>query len=437
MTERGEASGGRKWGITARHVALDVLQRVEQGHAWVAPSLDGSLRRSGINRHERALATELVYGVLRWQGALDARLSRHSRQPLEKLETTLLLVLRLGAYQLLGNLRIPPHAAVTLTVDVVRERKGRGAAGLINAVLRALERDRGAPLDPVEALPAWLLDRLRAELGDEMAVGLARASVEQPMTVLRLVPGPGRSREALIEELRRAQPSSTVEPGRWSPLAVRTRGLGPINILRAFREGRTAIQDEGAQLCTLLLDVAPGHKVLDACAGRGGKTMLLASLRRGRTTLHAADRHSGKLSWINNEAKRLGLDPVRTVAVDLERGTAGLDPPYDRILLDVPCSGIGTMARRPEIKWRLTPDDIGRLAEVQAQLIDRCLGLLGPRGVLVYCACSPLEAEGPAQARAAIERAGGPDALALTRELRLFPHIHGTDGFYAARLARP
>jgi 16S rRNA (cytosine967-C5)-methyltransferase len=417
-------------------VALDVLHRVEEGQAWVAPSLDSSLRRSGINRHERALATELVYGVLRWQGALDARLARYSRQPLEKLEPTLRLALRLGAYQLLGNLRIPPHAAVTLTVDIVRERKGRGAAGLINAVLRTLERARGAPLDPTEALPAWLADRLRTELGADVAASLARASVEQPMTVLRLIPGRGRSREELISELKRAQPSSTVEPGRWSPLAVRTRGLGPISILRAFREGRVAIQDEGAQLCTLLLDVAPGHKLLDACAGRGGKTMLLASLASGRATVHAADRHAGKLEFVNTEAKRLGLPPVRAVAVDLELGAAGLEPPYDRILLDAPCSGIGTIARRPEIKWRLAPGDVRRLVEVQARLIDRCLGLLGPTGVLVYCACSPLEEEGPGQARAAVERAGGPGSLALTREIRLFPHVHGTDGFYAARLAR-
>jgi 16S rRNA (cytosine967-C5)-methyltransferase len=185
----------------------------------------------------------------------------------------------------------------------------------------------------------------------------------------------------------------------------------------------------------LLLDLAPGHQVLDACAGRGGKTTLLASLGLGGITLDAADRHPGKLGQLQKEAKRLNLPTIRTVPVDLLVGTGDLAPSYDRILLDAPCSGTGTLARRPEIRWRLQPDDITRLAQTQWRLLQRCLDLLRPGGVLLYCSCSLLPDEGTGHLDRLLAESP-PGQYAVTRRLQLVPHRHGTDGFFAARVAR-
>lgn len=412
-----------------------MLTRVELSEAFAAAALAGGLGRANLSSRDAALASELVHGTLRWRGALDDRLRPLCRQPLEKLESVVRNGLRLGAYQLLGSLRVPAHAAVAETVGVVRDRRGRGAASLINAVLRRLAAAEPVELDPRAVLPSWLAERVGRSWTAGELDHLRLWSVEQPWTGLRVEPGPGpgRDRDSLAKELRELAPSATIEPGRFSPLALRTRGLGRLDDLAAFRRGRMTAQDEGAQACGLLLDVVPGHRVLDACAGRGGKTTLIAACSGSAASIDAADRNPRKLRQLQRELRRLGRPQrVRTVAVDLERGPGDLSPPYDRILLDAPCSGTGTLSRRPEIRWRLTPGDLERLVELQRRLLQRCLGLLAPDGALVYCVCSILDEEGREQVRA-LARTGD---LRMTREISLFPPTSGTDGFYAARVVR-
>lgn len=418
---------------TARSVALDVLLRVENDGAFATAALVSALSRADLSREDRALATELVLGVLRWRRALDGQLAPRCSRPLDRLDPAVLGALRLGAYQLAARSRIPPHAAVNESVALIRARRRVAkASGLVNAVLRALTQDPPRTLDPGEALPEWLMARLERAWGSDLAGELARWSTEVPWTGLRVEPR-HLSREALIRTLADEAPRATLEPGRLSPLAVLSRGLGPHDGLPSFRRGWFTVQDQGAQVCTLLLDLGPGQRVLDACAGRGGKTSLLASLALGRATIEAADRHPRKLAQLERDFARLGLTQVRTVAVDLEVGSGDLAPSYDRILVDVPCSGTGTLARRPELRWRLGPETIARLTEVQARILDRSISLLAPGGVLVYCSCSLLPEEGRGQVERALQ-AHRDRGLRLHRELVLLPHQHQTDGFYAARL---
>lgn len=421
----------------AREIALDVLLRVERGGAYAAPTLESELKKSGLERRDRALATELVFGILRWRGALDLELAQRVERGLDGLDATVLACLRLGAYQLLGGLRIPPHAAVSESVTIAKARRGKGPAGLVNGVLRKLAKSKTKPLEPIDALPKWLSERFANVYGSQELLEIARASTEQPWTGIRLEHRSGLSREELASSLLEEVPTAVIEIGSFSPLALRTRRLGQIQRLSGFESGAFSVQDEGAQLCAMLCDTSPGQKILDACSGRGGKTTLLASCTLGSASIDAADRHPRKLKQLEAELVRIGLDGVRTVAVDLERGSAGLDPPYDRILLDVPCSGTGTLSRRPEIKWRLNAEDVERLVGVQARLLDRCFDLLRPGGALVYCACSLLPEEGEHQVvRLLRERRAPGERAACTHQLRLLPHRHETDGFYAARLVR-
>jgi 16S rRNA (cytosine967-C5)-methyltransferase len=416
-----------------RGAALRALLRVERDGAYAAAALDAELARSRMSPSDRGLATDLVLGVLRWRGALDARIARWCHRPIEQLDLEVLVALRLGAYQLAGHLRVPPHAAVNETVALVRSaRRTTAAAGLVNAVLRGISGSPEPLTDARQALPEWIFTKLERAYGPEQAHALAAWSTEAPWTGLRVNPRRG-SREELIERLRVDAPDAVLRPGERSPLAVLARSLGPVAALASYREGWFAVQDEGAQVCALLLDLEPGQHVLDACAGRGGKTTLLASMADGRATLDAADRSPRKLEHLAAEIERLGLGGLRTVSVDLEVGSGDLRPPYDRILADVPCSGTGTLSRRPEIRWRLTPGDVERLIEAQRVILDRCLSMLAPHGVLVYCACSLFPEEGVDQVRLAIQRHPG---LRLDREVTLLPHRDGTDGFHAARLVR-
>jgi 16S rRNA (cytosine967-C5)-methyltransferase len=399
IKRRGRPEGGRpsspgrpRRGKGARDVALEVLLRVQRDGAFAAAALDSEIRKGAIEGREAALATELVMGVLRWQGELDRILEGHVNRGLSSLDDVVHAALRLGAYQLSEECRVPQHAAVSETVKLIRALRSKGSAGFGNAILRSIGRSGGVLLDASRTLPEWLFERFAESYGRDVAVELARGSVEQPWLGLRLT---GAARKTLsVEEVIRSvltdAPKAQIEGSELAPQALRARSLGPLRGLTVFRDGAVVVQDVGAQACAHLLDAQPGHRLLDACAGRGGKTLFFADMTDGEAHIDAADRHPRKLEILESEVARLGLEGVRTVCVDLERGAAGLEPGYDRIFLDVPCSGTGTLARRPEIRWRLNPDKITGLVRTQAKLLDRCLELLAPSGVLVYCACSLL-----------------------------------------------
>ena len=445
----------------ARRVAFDVLQAVGQRGAYANLVLPGLLRERGLDGRDAALATELAYGTVRSQGTLDAIIAACSGRAPDALDSGVLDVLRLGAYQLLRT-RIPPHAAVSATVDLARSTGSGRAAGLVNAVLRRVaERDWNTwadrIADPPTALgrlaaryahPTWIVEAFTAALGpaaeDELGSALA-ADDARPDT--HLVARPGRIDAA---ELIEAAPGA--EAGPYSPYAVRMGGGDP-GALAAVRDGRAGVQDEGSQLCAIALATAPvagrDEHWLDLCAGPGGKAALLAALAAGRGARLTANELREHRAVLVRQATAFWDVPVLVGdAADVPPRGSGRDDGYDRILLDAPCTGLGALRRRPEARWRRHPADVADLAALQSRLLDAAARLVRPGGVVGYVTCSPHLGETVDVVTAAISRLGlepvdarphfaGVPRLGAGPTVQLWPHRQGTDAMFCALLRRP
>jgi 16S rRNA (cytosine967-C5)-methyltransferase len=443
---------------SARDVARAVLRRVEQGEAYATLALGGALARSRLGPADRGFATELVYGVLRQRARLDRALAAQAPGKL-KLSAPGMIALRLAAYQLLV-LGTPAHAAVDDAVGAVRATLGPRVAGFANAVLRKLAA-AGEPAPPADllgrleavySLPPWLARRLLAAVGPAEVEDAARALLEAPPVSLR-VPLWRVTRAAALEALATARPGAEFAAVRWLPEGLDARGAGAPEELAAFQGGLVTPQDAAAQLVGRLCGARPGERILDACAGVGGKSTHLAEqalAAGGAAHLDAADLSRRKLDLAEDSARRLGLTGIRAVVADLTRADAPLAHAYDRVLLDAPCSGLGVVRRHPESKWRRRDDEIAELAALQARLLDALAPRVRPGGVLVYSVCTFTEEEGAAQvarflaahpdfARAApapVEGVEWAAFLGADGAFRSWPHRHGTDAFFAARLER-
>jgi 16S rRNA (cytosine967-C5)-methyltransferase len=435
----------------ARATAFDVVLAVETDGAFANLLLPRLLRERRLDARDAGFATELAYGTLRWQGVLDPVLADAVRRPVAALDPPVRAVLRLGAYQLL-HLRVPAHAAVHATVQLARAVAGERVVGLVNAALRRVgERDwpawcaRLAPEDDVgqraftHGAPRWVAQAFLDALGGDLTELDRMLAEDRPVT--HLVARPGRvTRDALLAD---AGPGATAGP--WSPYAVRLAGGDPA-ALPAVRDGRAAVQDEGSQLCALALAAATldgdDRDWLDLCAGPGGKAALLAGLRPAGGRLLAAE--------LQPHRARLVATAVagRGAAVVVADGTRPAWPPatFDRVLVDAPCSGLGALRRRPEVRWRRTASDIPPLQDLQIRLLTAAVDASRPGGIVAYVTCSPH----PAETRAVVDRVlAEVPGLALTDarpcfpgvgelgpgpDVQLWPHRHGTDAMYLALL---
>ena len=415
---------------TAREVARRALDRVDKDGAWATPALDGELARAGLDERDRRLAAELVYGVLRHRSRIDRALGAHAN--LKKTPPKVVTALRVAAYQLLFLDRVPDHAAVNDAVVAARGAGGAKLGGFANAVLRNLIRG-GEPAVPAEdleiscSLPRWILDELAPMAGADLAA--IAAALAQPAPMIARVNRLRTTVEALVAEL--AEAGITATPIEGVPMALRLDGAGDPARNGAFQAGRWTVQDAGAQRVALAAAPRPGQRILDACAGVGGKSTHLAELIDDRGTIDAADLSKTKLALGAETAARLGLTSVRPIACDLLDPAAPLAETYDLIVLDAPCSGLGVLRRHPDAKWRLKPTDVPRLADLQRKLLDAVVPRLAPGGTLVYSVCTFTRAEGPAQVAALTTRTD----LQLVEEHRTWPP--DADGFYLARLVRP
>ncbi len=492
--------------MPARRIAVDVLLRVERKGAFASLALDAALERAHPAPRDRALATEITYGVLRWRGRLDWVIARAAGRPAEAVALPLLCVLRAATYQLLFLDRVPAYAAVDQAVRQARDLGPARAAGFVNGVLRQIARTGGAvdypdpARDPAAylaawgALPAWLAERWVARLGLPEATDLALACNATPgITYMTnaLKGSPEDARRALEAEL------GPMEPGRWAPgcFTAREGGSGspsrpgsdippasdvasavgsPVAAARAVRDGLAFVMDEAAVLPVHLLGLAPGQRALDACAGAGGKAAVAAGMMGGRGTIVALEPQPRALRRLAEARDRLGLACVRPVQGEAQTAGAFLRPGpgggfdagmpaapagfdavprgeggFDAVIVDAPCSGLGTLRRHPEIKWRATPEQIAELAALQRAILKGVAPCVRRGGVLVYATCTtePEENEDVVEAFLAgspafcVEDAGlhlpGPaSALAAKGYLRTWPHRHGIDGFFAARLRR-
>jgi 16S rRNA (cytosine967-C5)-methyltransferase len=418
--------------LTARDVARRVLDRVDKGGAWATPALDGELARSGLDERDRRLAAELVYGVLRHRARIDRALAVHAE--LKRTPPRVITVLRVAAYQLLFLDRVPGYAAVDDAVRAARVAGGPRLAGFCNAVLRklstagepALPGAARARIEVEHSLPAWIVDELAAVAGDRLAE--LAAALAQPAPLIARANRLRTTREALIEQL--GGEGVTAAPVASAPMAIALDGLGDPARSATFNAGAWTVQDTGAQQVALVASPRAGQRILDACAGVGGKSTHLAELADDAAAIDAADQLPTKLALAEHTARRLGLTSIACRACDLLDPAAPLAAAYDLIVLDAPCSGLGVLRRHPDAKWRLQAGDVPRLAGLQRQLLDAVVSRLAPGGALVYSVCTFTLAEGPAQVAALVERTG----LRLVEAHRTWPP--DADAFYIARLER-
>lgn len=440
-----------------RQAAYSTLQRLANSSLHADDLVDQELSHNQLQGPDRGLFAELVFGVLRRQGTLDHYLKQLVQQPLERLELPVLLLLRLGLYQLRYLDRVPSHAAVHATVELTNTILPR-AKGLINGVLRSYLRQQEtltlpdptrqpiAWLAAAYAVPEWLAEQWLQQFPQSEAAGLAAASAEIPPLTLR-VNSLKISRSGLLERLHAAE--ITAEPCRFAPEGIQILQRCQITSLPGFEEGLFMVQDEASQLVAHLLAPQTGEQILDMCAAPGGKATHLAQLMNDQGSIIATDLNARRIRRICESADRLELTSIKSVAADALGNDYLEGLQFDRILLDAPCSGLGVIRRNPEAKWRLNPAEISRCAARQRLLIDAAASRLKPGGVLVYATCSTAIEEDETIIKDFLSRnpqfvvengaqlfPAWADLFDGSGYLRAWPHRHGTDGFFAARLHR-
>lgn len=417
---------------SARWVATNVLHRVAVDDAYAARTLDVELAYAALPERDARLATEIVYGTLRKLALLDARLDAQLTRG--RPDPFTLAALRAATYQALF-LRVPDFAIVQETVSIVKQKRGEGMGKLCNAVLRRIVESR--PKEPLAdarlALPAWIEGALEAGLGKERSARFLESEHAPPLALRCLTSAgqaPDDARDALLAELHAARPEASLRASALLPNVIFTQRAGDPRKLPGFDAGRFVVQDAGAGLVGALVDAQAGENILDACAGRGGKTLQLLAAVGPTGHVSAVDIHARKLELLSEEAERLAIADARlsTETVDLSRGDGGLTRGFDRILVDAPCTGLGTLGRRPEIALRLAPKDPARLADLQLRILRTALSLLRPGGILVFAVCSASTDEG----RGVADRleAGDPGILRLRNAVAGVPLTPDDDGVF-------
>lgn len=438
--------------MSARDTALRVLGAVTSNGAWADASLKAQLRRDGLIGAEAALATRMVYGVLQNRALLDFYLGAYCTQKVSHLQIPLSDILRLGAYQILFLDKVPDRAAVNEAVELAKKNKRGTASGLVNAVLRkvSLNKDKLPTIpdrDEVQYLsikyshPKWLVKRLLALLGREEAEAfLAADNGVAPLTVQ--VNTLKTTTEALTAKLTDAGVS--VIPHPWVPDCLELSSSGDLTALESFGRGEFFVQDPAAKLVGLIAAPQKGQRVIDVCAAPGGKSFGAAVLMGDGGEIFSCDLHEKKLVRIQEGAARLGITSIQTFAAD---GTV-LRPDWvasaDVVLVDAPCSGLGIIRKKPDVRYK-SPDDLFTLTVAQSALLENAARYVKSGGALIYSTCTVLPEEngqivdGFLAAHPEFSR----ESFTLPQpigeqpgELTLWPHRHGTDGFYICRLRR-
>jgi len=440
-----------------RAFALEALLRVADGAFSDAVVGDG-LAQTNLSGKDRALATRLVYGTLAWQGFLDHILAAYSSRPLDGIDPPVRTLLRLALFQICRLERVPAFAAVNTAVDLCKQHDRR-AAGFVNALLRkAATGWEQLPLpDPATNLaahfavafshPVWLVERWLRDLGEAETRALLAANNDVAPTVAR-ANAYRCERSTLLQRWRDAGVDAAAT--RYSPAGVQLEAGTALPRLPGFAEGWFAFQGESSQLVAQLVGAQPGERVLDVCAAPGGKTCHLAELMENRGSVVALDIAEPGVARLRRDAERLGLTIIQARVADGSRWLpdAGAGA-FDRVLVDAPCTGLGTLRQHPEIRWRRVAADVNRNAALQRRLLQHAASLVRPGGTLVYATCTLIREENEdavrdlcATAPFRIETAAAhlDEAAAglvdASGFLRTYPHRHDLDGFFAARLLR-
>jgi 16S rRNA (cytosine967-C5)-methyltransferase len=434
-----------------RRLSVWVLGRVFGTDGYADRILENAFRRYPLDSRDKALCMELVFGTLRWWKRIDRILEIRYRGDWNRVPEAVRRICETAVYQILFLSKVPAYAAVDEAVNLGSEIFHGKWKATINAVLRAVIRGKAdeidvASLDPLTAMsvlwshPRWIVERWIDRFGRERAERICAADNERPsigLRVNRLRAEPG----VVLSEL--AALGIEAEPNPWLEEYLTVRKTGNIPDLPAFRDGRVTVQDPSAGMAIRLLDPRPGESILDMAAAPGGKTTHAAERAGDSAVILGLDIHPGRLRLLVRSVKRLGLQSVTAVAADA--GTA-VRKPFDKVLLDAPCSGMGVLKRRPELKWRRSPEDVSRLVEVQRRLLEAADRALKPGGVLVYSTCTVTEEENrgvvdaflATHASYRIDAPGRflPEALTSGGCAETWPDVHGTDGAFAVRMIK-
>lgn len=377
---------------TPRGIALTLLGRIEEEGAF-ADRILAADPVAALPDRDRQFVRELVLGTLRWRSRLDHVVVTFAGRPLGKIDPPVRDILRLGLYQFMFMNSVPDFAAVDESVRLARTVRGTGASGLVNALLRRFQRE-GEPPPPdgdadriavTRAHPRWLVQRWVERFGVETTEAICQVGVEKHPVFLRARRGRATADE-LAELLAEKGFGSTPVPDYPDYLALaKATGLFESE---PFTEGLCTVQDPAAGMAVDLLDPQPGEHILDCCAAPGGKTTRIAELMEDRGRVTAMDVHAGRLGLVSGAAGRLGLTSVVCVTGDALEFADAPENGYDRVLVDAPCTGTGVLAKRPDMKWSMTPEDIPRMAEIQTAMLGHMSGLVRPGGVLVYSTCT-------------------------------------------------
>lgn len=437
-----------------RSIAVSLIERVEKEGAYSHLVLDAAIKDRLVPERDTALLTELVYGTIKRRNTLDYCLNAHVKKGVGSLQTWVASLLRMSLYQMIYLDRVPERAVLYEAVRIAKEKGHEGIGSLVNAVLRSYQR-AGYPelpehMDPLEKLsieyshPLWLLKEWETAYGRENTEAIAAQNLVPPRTNIRINRMKG-SREDVIDKLERE--GCETEPGSLSEDALVVLS-GNVLMTKAYNDGFFTVQDESSMLVAKALDVSPDMTVLDACAAPGGKTTHIAEQMQNQGTVHAFDLHQKKLRHIDDQAERLGLSIITTKKLDARNIlNEAEEQQYDRILIDAPCSGMGVIRRKPELKWNKQPEDLVSLPSIQYDILTEAAKTLKIGGRIVYSTCTVRPEENEQVVKAFLDAHPSfvrDDSMKrrLTQdtesgsEWTILPHDYETDGFYIAALER-
>ncbi|MDJ0658408.1 MAG: 16S rRNA (cytosine(967)-C(5))-methyltransferase [Crocosphaera sp.] len=442
----------------ARQLTLEILRQIDRKNSYTDIALNRGLNRNNLNPSDRGLCTALVYGIIRHQRTLDSLIDQLGKKTAQQQPPDLRRILHIGLYQLRYLDHIPPSAAVNTSVDLAKENKLQRLSGVVNGILRQYIRSSQTnqdplilPSDPIKKLainysfPDWMIETWIKQWGETTTEQLCHWFNQTPTLDIRIHPLK-TTLDTLTLQLTEAGVNVTPVPP--FPCALRLQGkIGAIATLPGFREGHWTVQDTSAQLVSYLLDPQLGETIIDACAAPGGKTTHIAELMGDQGTIFACDRTPSRLKKVQENAQRLQLNAITIIEGDSRHLTEFMDQ-ADRVLVDVPCSGLGTLHRHPDIRWRQTPEKIRELSLLQLEILTQAAQWVKPQGTLVYATCTLNPTENQEIIETFLSRHSywqietpSPNWLfssfvTSSKWIEILPHEQDTDGFFMVKLKK-
>ncbi|MBN2419078.1 MAG: 16S rRNA (cytosine(967)-C(5))-methyltransferase RsmB [Deltaproteobacteria bacterium] len=446
-----------------RELALRTLVNLDKSESYEGNYLEEIfMSNPGFDQRDRAFISNLIQGVVRWKLRLDWIIGQFSKTPVKKIDRTILGILRLAVYQIMFLDRVPESAAVDVAVEQARAQKGhQHIVSFVNGLLRNICRNKNNIIFPEKgkspakylssyySYPLWLAERCLDEFGVETAEALFLAQNSFPPINIR-ANRLKTDRDMLIKIL--ADEGIEGSPGGFAPESVILKNLsGKIERLSAFKNGLFQVQDQAAQIVTFLLNPEPGEDILDVCAGLGGKSSHIKELMNGKGGVTALDTDKKRLSLLRENAKRLGISGINTVAADASVPIIDkLKKAYDRVLIDAPCSGLGTIGRHPDIKWNRKEIDIKRISRMQRKILENSAAVVKPGGVILYAVCTYTREENRTVIDNFLTRSTEFSLVNLKKIIpgwganlidndgffRSYPHKNNMDGFFAALMKK-